>query len=96
MKTYESERVDPLGCWNSFNIEGNNRVIRVFTIYRITELSTPGIMKSKVQYDRSTGEVKTTREYRKALLTNLSKEIIKSKEENVDNVMIARDFNQDI
>jgi len=79
-----------------FNIEGNNRVIRIFTIYRITESTTPGIMKSKAQYDRRTGKVKTTREYREALLTNLSEEIIKSKEEKVDNVMISRDFNQDI
>ena len=63
MKRRESERKDPLGHQNLFNIEGNNKVIKIFTIHRITESTTPGIMKSKVQYDRSTGKVKTTREY---------------------------------
>ena len=47
MKTRESERIDPLGHQNSFNIEGNNKVIKIFTIYRITDSTIPGIMKSK-------------------------------------------------
>ena len=58
MKVKDSERRDSLGRWNSFDIEGNNKTIRICNIYRIIDSSSPGILKSKVQYDRSTGEVK--------------------------------------
>ena len=53
-------------------------------------------MKSKAYYDRSNGEVKTTRKYREELLQNLSEEITKFREDNVNDVIITGDFNQDI
>ena len=47
LKKLQSEQTDSLGRWNSFDIEGNNKKIRIYTIYRITESSTSGILKSK-------------------------------------------------
>ena len=55
-----------------------------------------GILKSKAQYDRSLGKVQTTRMYREAMLQDLSNEIERVREEEVDNVILASNFNQDL
>ena len=66
-----------LGRCNSFQLEGNNKVLKVFTSCRIPESTTPGILKSKAQHDRSSGEVKTSREHREDVLKQLSEGIWK-------------------
>ena len=84
MKVKEKEKKDPLGRWNSFQIEGNNRVLKVITVCRIPESTSSVIIKSRVQHDRSRGEVKTSREHREELLTQLSEEVRQS---NVEKLM---------
>ena len=73
-----------MGLWNYFQIEGNNRVLKVFTVHRIPESTTLGMLKSRAQCDRSRGEVKTSREYSEELLKQLSKEI---KQSHVEKLM---------
>ena len=62
----------------------------------MTESSTSGILKSKAQYDRSLGKVQTIRTYREAMIQDLSNEIERAREEEVDDVILAGDFNQDL
>ena len=64
-----------MGRWSSFRLEGNNKVLQIITIYRIPELTAPGIMKSRAQYDRCSGEVKTSRQYCDKLLKEIANEI---------------------
>ena len=65
-------------------------------MYRIPESTTPGILKSRAQYDRCIGIVKTSRQYRDELLTDLSEEIRKAQEDDVKDFIIAGDFNQNV
>ena len=53
-------------------------------------------MKSKVQYDRINGVVKSSKQYRDEMLVELSKEINRVKEEGIKGIIIAGDINQDI
>ena len=54
------------------------------------------MLKSRAQHDRSSGEVKTSREHREDLLKQLSEGIWKQYLEQVDDVLIAGDFNQNV
>ena len=96
MMKKEGCRKDPLGRWSTFRLEGNGKVIQIMTVYRIPESTQPGIMKSRAQYDRSTGSVKMSRQYRQDILESISKEIKTSKNENINDFLIAGDFNQDV
>ena len=73
------DRKDHLGRWSSFWLEGNRKVVQVITVYRIPESTKPGILKSRAQYDRCTGKVQTSRQYRNKLLKSLSNELKTSK-----------------
>ena len=43
MESKDSERRDYLGQWKSFDIKGNNKIMRVFNIHRIINLPSLGI-----------------------------------------------------
>ena len=72
------EKKDSMGRWSAFRLESNTKVLQIINVYRIPESTTPGILKSRAQYDRCTGIVKTSRQYRDELLTDLSEEIRKA------------------
>ena len=63
---------------------------------RIPESTTLGMLKSRVQCDRSIGEVKISREHREDLLKQLIEEIRQLHLEKVDDVLIVGDSNQDM
>ena len=44
-------------------------------MYRIPESIAPGILKSRAQYDRCDGVVKTSRQYRDEILDEITLEI---------------------
>ena len=70
--------------------------MQIITVYRIPESTQPGILKSRAQYDRVNGEVKTSKQYRDELLKELTEEISLLKEEGIEGIIIAGDINQDI
>ena len=67
-KIKDKEKKDPLGRFNLFQIEGNNKVLKTFAVCRKLESTTSDVLKSRAQCDRSRGEVKTSREHREAAL----------------------------
>ena len=52
---------DRLGRWNSVRFESGKNKMQIITVYRIPESTQPGILKSRAQYDRINGEVKTSK-----------------------------------
>ena len=64
IKIKDDEKQDPLGRWNSFQIEGNNRGLKTITVHRMPDSTTSGMLKSRAQHDMSRGEAKTSREHR--------------------------------
>jgi len=70
--------------------------LQIINIYRIPDSTSPGILKSRAQYDRRNGEVRMSRQYRDELLEKLSLEVEKARNEGVKDIIIAGDFNQDI
>jgi len=91
-----SIRKDKLGRWNSIRIEGGNKKMQIINVYRITESTQEGILKTRAQFDRVNGKVKSSKQYRDEMLADLSTEITKIKEEGVKEILITRDINQDI
>ena len=87
---------DKLGRWNSVRFQSGKNTMQIITVYRIPESTQPGILKSRAQYDRVTGEVKTSKQYRDELLKELSDEISLLREERIEGIIIAGDINQDI
>ena len=49
-------------------IEGGKKAMQVINMYRIPDSTQEGILKSRAQYDRAGGEVKSVKEYRKEVL----------------------------
>ena len=96
LRIKQYEKKDGMGRWSSFRLEGNGKVLQFITIYRIPESTAPGILKSRAQYDRCCGEVKTSRQYRDQLLDDIAEEIKIAKADDVNDFVIAGDFNQDI
>ena len=76
--------------------ESGKNKMQIITVYRIPESTQLGILKSRVQYDRINGEVKTSKQYRDELLNELSQEIVSLREEGIKEIIIAGDINQDI
>jgi len=74
---------DKFGRWTSTRIEVGERKMQIFNVYRIPDSTQSGILKSKAQYDRVGGEVKTTREYRTEMLRDLLTEINQIKNESI-------------
>ena len=72
-------------------LEANSKSLLIITVYRILDSNTLGILKSKAQNDRKSGVVWTTSECRKRHRNESTKE----KTENINDVIINRDFNQD-
>ena len=70
--------------------------MQIIRIYRIPESTQLGILKSKAQYDRINGEVKTSKQYWDKLLNELSQEIASLREEGIEGIIIAENINQDI
>ena len=89
-------KIDKKGRQSSFRLEGNNRILQVFNIYRILESTAPGILKSRAQYDQCKGEVKISRQYRDELLVEIAEEINIARKDDVKDIIVAGDFNQDI
>ena len=71
-------------------------MFQIINIYRISDSASPRILNSTAQYDRCSGEVQTSCQHRDDLLEQLSIEVKQARDENVDNIIIAGDFNQDI
>ena len=92
----EKSTEEEMGRWTSVRIEGDKKKMQIITIYRIPDSSQPGILKSKAQYDRIKGEVRTAKRYRDDMLNELSAEVQKAKDDGVDGVIIGGDFNQNI
>jgi len=65
-------------------------------MYRISDSTQEGILKSRVQYDHAGGEIKSAKEYRKEVLQGVTKEIQNLKNEGVKGIIVAGDMNQDI
>jgi len=72
------EKKDSIGRWSAFRLESNKKVLQIINVYHIPESTTLGIFKSRAQYDRCTGIVKTLRQYRDELLVDLSEEMQKA------------------
>jgi len=95
--TVESKhKSSQIGQWNSVRLEGGGEKLQIINLYRIPESTAKGILKSKAQYDRVSGEIKTTKEYRENVLEEISKEIKLLQHEGVNGIILAGDFNQDI
>ena len=92
----EKTTKDKFRRWTLIRIEAREWKMQIFNVYRISESTQSGILKSKVQYDRVRGEVKITREYRTEMLRDLSTEINQIKNEGVQGIILTGDMNQDI
>ena len=92
----EKTTVDRLGRWTSTRIEKGTKKMQIINVYRIPESTKSGVLTSKAQYDRVSGEVKTTREYRTDMLNELTEEIGKLKAAGVTGIILTGDMNQDI
>jgi len=96
LKKNNYTKKDELGRWSAFRLQSQNKVLQIMNIYRIPDSISPGILKSRAQYDRRNGEVRTSRQYRDELLEKLLLEVEKARNEGVKDIIIAGDFNQDI
>ena len=65
-------------------------------MYRILESTQSGMLKSRAKYDRVSGEVKSSREYRTEMLRDLTNEINTLKNKGIQEITIMGDMNQDI
>ena len=88
-----SEKRDFLGRWSSFILEVNQKALMIITIYRIPDSTALGILKSKAQYNRKYGVIKTTNEYRKILLKEIGNKIMEAKQVGIDDILVSGDFN---
>ena len=66
------------------------------TIHRTIDSTAPGALKSIAQYDRNNGKIATSRFYRDELLKSVSKEITKARAQGAHDVIVSRDFNQNV
>jgi len=96
LRVKDKDKYDELGRWSSFQLEGNNKMVQVINLYRIPDSTTPGILKSKAQYDRATGITKTVRQYQKEILVTIKKVIDDARNKKVDYILVVGDLNQDV
>jgi len=89
-------KTDKKGRWCAFNLEENERQIRIINLYRIPDNTKHGMMTSKAQYDRIDKKVKTAKVHREELLTEITDEITLWKSKGTQNFIVAGDFNQDV
>ena len=92
----DNSRMDKLGRWTSTRVEGGLKAMQVINMYRIPNSTQEGILKSRAQYDRVGGEVKSAKEYRKEVLQGVTKEIQNLNNEGIKGIIVAGDMNQDI
>ena len=64
------------------------------TMHRMLMSCNEGTHKSKAQHDRKTGQIKTAKQHRKDVLESITHMI--SSQQNVDDVVLAADYNEDI
>ena len=92
----EHNKKDKFGRWTSTRIENGRNKMQIINVYRIPDSTQSGILKSRAQYDRVGGEVKSSQQYRTELLQELSNEINKLKTNGIKGIVIIGDMNQDI
>jgi len=47
IKVQNYVKTDPKGRWNAIRLEAKNKILQIFTVYRIPESTAPGILKSR-------------------------------------------------
>ena len=81
---------------SAFRLYGKNKIIHVINVHRILESTAKGILKSRAEHNRCTGEIKISHQCRDELLDQLTKETKKAQNEKVNDIIMARNFNQGI
>ena len=92
----ETAQRDERGRWSSFEVQSGNESLQIMNMCRITDSSSPGVLKSRAQCDRHKGTVGTAKEYREELLQDVAAEIKRVREKGAQAIIIAGDFNQDV
>jgi len=67
--------------------------MQIINMYRITDSTSPGILKSRAQHDRYKEKVNTAKQYREELLEDITQEIKRVREEGVQAILVSGDFN---
>ena len=68
----------------------------MINIYRILESTQGGMLKSRSQYDRVRGEMKSFKQHRNEVLKEILQEINQLRSKGVKGIIATGDMNEDI